>query len=647
MTVRIRLLVLVGLLLGIHLNSNVALAVPASLPVVGALLTTAGVPAADGVYVANVALYPDAAAGLAVWKEGPLLVQVKLGQFSLLLGEKVELNAQVLAAAGQTPWLGVKIEPDPELPRVPVRSVAFALRAGVAEGLDCSGCIGESALDAKILQPYAKSADLAPYAKTANLAKVASSGSYADLLAAPDLSVYAQVAALASVATTGKYVDLLGAPDLSGYAKTQALAKVASSGSYKDLIDQPVLAKVGAACGSGLVVQAIKPDGTLDCIAVANKLKPDDISVVSNGIVSDTFTDAAVSSTTPNPIPDNNPAGTLDDIIVPDLGVAQKLSVSFDLTNSDISTIEVYLYDPNGVEYLLYSKSGKKGDGLKQTSPAPMALVKGDLSTWIGLNPKGKWRLRVVDSGFVSNLKDGQINTWSLQIGTLSSKKVSINGGLQLLAQAAPPLACSASNLGLMYVGTDKTLYICNGTDFYPISLVPQYGTVMLPGLTCKDILAKAPATKDGYYWIDPDGQGGLTPFQVYCDMTTTGGGWTRIDETTNYAYQNYCEVQCEKPYTYTLTDPQIAGIKAQSTEARQAWQCHTVGVGVAYLLRWWPMNTTATYAGCWATNNADEKQASGTETTFANLPQRSWFPEDNGDPGEAAQHNVDHAFFR
>ena len=28
----------------------------------------------------------------------------------------------------------------------------------------------------------------------------------------------------------------------------------------------------------------------------------------------------------------------------------------------------------------------------------------------------------------------------------------------------------------------------------------------------------------DGNYWIDPDGSGA---FEVYCDMTTDGGGWS------------------------------------------------------------------------------------------------------------------------
>lgn len=49
----------------------------------------------------------------------------------------------------------------------------------------------------------------------------------------------------------------------------------------------------------------------------------------------------------------------------------------------------------------------------------------------------------------------------------------------------------------------------------------------VLQSQNCLDIITVNPSATDGVYAIDPDGPGGLDEFDVYCDMTTDGGGWT------------------------------------------------------------------------------------------------------------------------
>ncbi|MFQ5561224.1 MAG: FlgO family outer membrane protein, partial [Nitrospinota bacterium] len=77
---------------------------------------------------------------------------------------------------------------------------------------------------------------------------------------------------------------------------------------------------------------------------------------------------------------------------------------------------------------------------------------------------------------------------------------------------------------------------------------------------TCKDIFDNDLGNKDGYYKIDPDGPDGeLEAFEVYCDMTHEGGGWT--------LYANHADGIA------TIQELEKVGVSEFGVMKRKRWQ--------------------------------------------------------------------------
>ncbi len=240
--------------------------VPATLGFEGRLETLAGGPVADGDYTLTFALYGDDKTATASWTE-TASVKVAAGRFSHALGSVQALAPATLDATGAG-WVGVRVGQDPELPRSPLRAVAFAARAALAEGLACSGCVGVGALK------FDGDIDLG-----------------GNSLKAKNASFSGDVVAKTVTATSlvGDGSKLTGVQIAGGSCKSgEVVTGVKADGSVI-CAAAPATTIAGGKCQAGQVVTEVKADGSVVCGAVQAALPPDGLSAISNGLLTNVF----------------------------------------------------------------------------------------------------------------------------------------------------------------------------------------------------------------------------------------------------------------------------------------------------------------------------------------------------------------------
>ena len=415
------------LLLSASIAPSAFAAAPSHMLVEGVLTSAGGNPAADGSYKLTFAIYAADKGGSASWVEGPLDVTVTSGRFVAELGMASPIDAGMLAGLSQQ-WLGVQVGAEPELPRQRIAAVPFAMAAGAATSLSCTGCVGADQI---------ANGGVAAAKVGFNFAGSSTKGGPASDLECTGCVSVAEMKFDGDVDLGGNALKA-GNATFSGdvAAKTVTAQSFLGDGSKLTGIKTPA----GSCSKAGEVVKGIAADGSLVCVTPTATVSNDSISTATNGVISNVFNDVFTAPTKGIVIPDNTGASANSDIAIPDLGLARDLKINVKVANSDLAGVSMVLLPPDDKAkgWTLCDPCGEvDAKNLDVTYTLKNPPKSGDMGKWIDANAKGTWTLKVLDASFcipqkpgnsvlcdLVNKTDGTIVDWSIDIETLSNKKV-------------------------------------------------------------------------------------------------------------------------------------------------------------------------------------------------------------------------------
>ncbi|MEP7372247.1 MAG: proprotein convertase P-domain-containing protein [Chitinophagaceae bacterium] len=124
------------------------------------------------------------------------------------------------------------------------------------------------------------------------------------------------------------------------------------------------------------------------------------------------------SSSPAKAIPDNNPVGISDVMVVNDGGTISSVKVDLDITHTYIGDLVVKLTSPRGTPAFLHERNGGSAKNIIKTFDLSNAPT---LSRFNGESASGNWTLEVTD---VAAIDTGTLNKWTIHIGTGVSPEI-------------------------------------------------------------------------------------------------------------------------------------------------------------------------------------------------------------------------------